>query len=127
MVKEGKKRKLVINGAKLEDAGKITAKTNADETSCDLGVAINNGFVKGMREFKQCVEREEIIFNVQVKPPKQSNQITFTSKCDFNATKASDPKSLSIILRFIHSVHVSVDMCRQYACKLHIGNTLEHS
>ena len=67
MVKEGKKRKLVINGAKLEDAGKITAKTNADETSCDLGVAINNGFVKGMREFKQCVEREEIIFNVQVK------------------------------------------------------------
>merc|ERR1719422_2191458 len=61
------KRKLVINGAKLEDAGKITAKTNADETSCDLGVAINNGFVKGMREFKQCVEREEIIFNVQVK------------------------------------------------------------
>merc|ERR1719461_1617979 len=49
--------------------GKITAKTNADETSCDLGVAINNGFVKGMREFKQCVEREEIIFNVQVKDP----------------------------------------------------------
>ena len=91
MVKEGKKRKLVINGAKLEDAGKITAKTNADETSCDLGVAINNGFVKGMREFKQCVEREEIIFNVQVKPPKQSNQIT--AKCNFNATRASDPKS----------------------------------
>ena len=26
----------------------------------------NNGFVKGMREFKQCVEREQIIFNVQV-------------------------------------------------------------
>jgi len=70
VVKEGKKRKLVINGAKLEDAGKITAKTNADETSCDLGVAINNGFVKGMREFKQCVEREEIIFNVQVKDEK---------------------------------------------------------
>ena len=38
VVKEGKKRKLVINGAKMEDAGKITAKTNADETSCDLGV-----------------------------------------------------------------------------------------
>ena len=76
MVKEGKKRKLVINGAKLEDAGKITAKTNADETSCDLGVAINNGFVKGMREFKQCVEREEIIFNVQVKAKTiQSNHL----------------------------------------------------
>ena len=31
--------------------------------------ADNNAFVKGMREFKQCVEREEIIFNVQVKDP----------------------------------------------------------
>jgi len=66
---DGKKKKLVIHGAKLEDAGKITAKTNADETSCDLGVKYNNGFVKGMREFKQCVEREAIIFNVQVKDP----------------------------------------------------------
>jgi len=75
VVKEGKKRKLVINGAKMEDAGKITAKTNADETSCDLGVKHNNGFVKGMREFKQCVEREEIIFNVQVKDP--SAPVTF--------------------------------------------------
>merc|ERR1712226_1285512 len=35
----------------------------------------NNGFVKGMREFKQCVEREEIIFNVQVKDP--SAPVTF--------------------------------------------------
>ena len=38
VVKEGKKRKLVINGVKLEDAGKITCKTNADEASADLGV-----------------------------------------------------------------------------------------
>ncbi len=29
----------------------------------------NNGFVKGMREFKQCVEREKIVFNVEVKDP----------------------------------------------------------
>jgi len=69
IVKEGKKRKLIINGAKLEDAGKITVKSNADEASADLGVKYNNGFVKGMREFKQCVERETIIFNVQVKDP----------------------------------------------------------
>ena len=38
IVKEGKKRKLVINGVKLEDAGNITAKTNADEASAPLGV-----------------------------------------------------------------------------------------
>ncbi|QQP35500.1 Uncharacterized protein FKW44_023747, partial [Caligus rogercresseyi] len=29
----------------------------------------NNGFKKGMREFKQCVERDSIIFNVEVKDP----------------------------------------------------------
>ena len=29
----------------------------------------HNGFKKGMRDFKQCVEREEIIFNVEVKDP----------------------------------------------------------
>ena len=38
IVKDGKKRKLIINGCKLEDAGKITCKTNADESSADLGV-----------------------------------------------------------------------------------------
>jgi len=67
IVKEGKKRKLVINGVKMEDAGQITAKTNADESTAPLNVKVNNQFVKGMREFKQCVEREQIIFNVQVK------------------------------------------------------------
>ena len=38
IVKEGKKRKLLINGVKMEDAGNITAKTNADESSAPLGV-----------------------------------------------------------------------------------------
>ena len=51
----------------MDDAGQITAKTNADESTAPLNVKVNNQFVKGMREFKQCVEREQIIFNVQVK------------------------------------------------------------
>ena len=38
MIKEGKKRKLVINGVKLEDAGNITCKTNADEASAPRNV-----------------------------------------------------------------------------------------
>ena len=29
----------------------------------------HNGFKKGMRDFKQCVEREEIVFNVELKDP----------------------------------------------------------
>lgn len=75
IVKEGKKRKLVINGVKKEDAGNITAKTNADASTAPLNVKTNNNFIKGMREFKQCVEREEIIFNVQVKDP--NSPVTF--------------------------------------------------
>jgi len=67
IVKEGKKRKLLINGAKLEDSGNIEVRSNADSSAAPLNVKTNNGFIKGMREFKQCVEREEIIFNVQVK------------------------------------------------------------
>lgn len=38
VIKEGKKRRLVINGVKLEDAGNITCRTNADEAGADLGV-----------------------------------------------------------------------------------------
>ena len=85
IVKEGKKRKLVINGCKMEDAGQITAKTNADESTAPLKVAINNQFIKGMREFKQCIEREEIIFNVQVKDPKAPVDFFINGKCSIGA------------------------------------------
>merc|ERR1719239_92464 len=47
----------------------ITAKTNSDEVSAPLEVKHHNGFKKGMRDFKQCVEREEIVFNVELKDP----------------------------------------------------------
>ena len=35
---EGKKRRLTINEAKMEDAGEVMAKTNVDNTSCTLRV-----------------------------------------------------------------------------------------
>jgi len=69
IISEGKKRKLIIKNCKLEDTAMITAKTVGDESSAPLEVKYNNGFKKGMRDFKQCVEREEIIFNVEVKDP----------------------------------------------------------
>merc|ERR1719447_1242807 len=69
IVSEGKKRKLIIKNCKLDDAGMITAKTNSDEVSAPLEVNYHNGFKKGTRDFKQCVEREQIIFNVEVKDP----------------------------------------------------------
>jgi len=69
IISEGKKRKLVIKNCKLEDSGMISAKTTGDEVSAPLEVKHHNGFKKGMRDFKQCVEREPIIFNVELKDP----------------------------------------------------------
>lgn len=70
IVVEGKKRKLIIKNCKKEDAGMISVKTSTgDERSAPLDVAYHNGFKKGMRDFKQCIERDAIIFNVEVKDP----------------------------------------------------------
>ena len=38
-------RKLVIDKVKMDDAGTITAKTNADETSCQFEVKRKNAYV----------------------------------------------------------------------------------
>jgi len=69
IISEGKKRKLIIKNCKIDDTAMITAKTVGDESSAPLDVNYHNGFKKGMRDFKQCVEREQIIFNVEVKDP----------------------------------------------------------
>ena len=37
-IEERDKRKMVINKDQMENAGKDTSKTNADETSCYLGI-----------------------------------------------------------------------------------------
>merc|ERR1719300_2319315 len=69
IVTQGKKRKLIIKDCKIDDTANITCKVPGDESSAPLNVAHHNGFKKGMRDFKQCVEREEIIFNVELKDP----------------------------------------------------------
>merc|ERR1712088_1024359 len=69
IVSEGKKRKLIIKDCKIDDTAGITVKVPGDESSAPLNVKHHNGFKKGMRDFKQCVEREEIVFNVELKDP----------------------------------------------------------
>jgi len=69
IVSEGKKRKLIIKDCKVDDTAGITVKVPGDESSAPLNVKHHNGFKKGMRDFKQCVEREEIVFNVELKDP----------------------------------------------------------
>lgn len=69
VVVDGKKRKLVIKDTHLEDAGEITCKTNKDSSSCQLDVKYANEFVKGLDQFVDVVEREQHVFNVEVKDP----------------------------------------------------------
>ncbi|XP_023324296.1 twitchin isoform X2 [Eurytemora carolleeae] len=69
IVVEGKKRKLVIKDAHLEDAGEITCATNRDSSSCSFQVKYANEFTKGLDQFIDVVEREEYVFNVEVKDP----------------------------------------------------------
>merc|ERR1712088_346358 len=70
IVGEGKKRKLIIKNCKKDDAGMISCKTaTGDVREAPLEVAYHNQFKKGMRDFKQCIEREPIVFNVEVKDP----------------------------------------------------------
>ena len=49
----------MINGAKLEDAGKITVKSNADQASADLGVKCKSRHV-----YKNS---QPLILNVSIK------------------------------------------------------------
>lgn len=67
IVIEGKKRKLVFKDTHSEDAGEINCKTNRDSSSCILKVAYANGFIKGLDQFVDVVEREQYVFNVEVK------------------------------------------------------------
>jgi len=69
IVVEGKKRKLIFKDTHLEDAGEITCKTNKDSSSCMLRVAHANMFIKGLDQFMDVVEREQCVFNVEVKDP----------------------------------------------------------
>ena len=63
VVKDGKKRKLVINGAKLDDAGKITAKTNADESTADLGVQCEYFVVESLSN-----SSNEMLYKEEIQP-----------------------------------------------------------
>jgi len=69
IVSDGKTRKLIFKDTHLEDAGEISVKTNKDSSSCQLKVAYANGFVKAMEQFVDVVEREQVVFPVEVKDP----------------------------------------------------------
>lgn len=65
MIKEGRKRKLVIKDAKVTDAGAYKCTTNADETNAEILINYMNRFNKKLKDTVM-VEREKLVLDVEL-------------------------------------------------------------
>ena len=65
IVKDGRKRKLVIKDAKVTDAGHFKCTTNADETNAEILINYMNRFNKKLKD-TVAVEREKLVLDVEL-------------------------------------------------------------
>ncbi|CAG9796113.1 unnamed protein product [Diatraea saccharalis] len=65
IVKEGRKRKIVIKDAKVTDAGNYKCVSNADETKCELIVNYSNRFNKKLKD-TEAIERDKVVLEVEL-------------------------------------------------------------
>lgn len=65
VVKDGRKRKLVIKDAKVTDAGHFKCTTNADETNAEILINYMNRFNKKLKD-TVAVEREKLVLDVEL-------------------------------------------------------------
>lgn len=65
IVKDGRKRKIVIKDAKVNDAGAYSCVSNADKTLADISVNYQNKFLKKLKD-TDMVEREKVTLEVEL-------------------------------------------------------------
>ncbi|KAG7296952.1 hypothetical protein JYU34_019859, partial [Plutella xylostella] len=65
IVKDGRKRKIVIKDAKVTDAGAYKCVSNADETACELIVNYSNRFNKKLKD-TEAIERDKVVLEVEL-------------------------------------------------------------
>ncbi|KAM3957310.1 projectin protein bent isoform 8-T9 [Aphomia sociella] len=65
IVKDGRKRKVVIKDAKVTDAGNFKCVSNADETACELIVNYSNRFNKKLKD-TEAIERDKVVLEVEL-------------------------------------------------------------
>ena len=65
IVKDGRKRKIVIKDAKVSDSGKFSCVTNADKTIADIAVNYQNKFLKKLKD-TDMIEREKVVLEVEL-------------------------------------------------------------
>lgn len=64
-VKDGRKRKLVINDAKVSDAGQYSCVSNADKTEAEIIINYQNKFNKKLKD-TVAVEREKLVLDIEL-------------------------------------------------------------
>nr|CAD7393168.1 unnamed protein product [Timema cristinae] len=65
IIKDGRKRKLVIKDCKVTDAGNFTCESNADKTECEIIIQYMNRFNKKLKD-TTVVEREKLVLDVEL-------------------------------------------------------------
>lgn len=64
-VKDGRKRKLVIKDAKVNDAGQYSCVSNADKTLADISVNYQNKFLKKLKD-ADLIERDRVVMEIEL-------------------------------------------------------------
>ncbi|KAH8384331.1 hypothetical protein KR093_001928, partial [Drosophila rubida] len=65
IIKDGRKRKLVIKDCKVTDAGQFKCTTNADKTDAEIIINYQNRFNKKLKD-TDAVEREKLVLDVEL-------------------------------------------------------------
>lgn len=65
IVKDGRKRKIIIKDAKVNDAGAYSCVSNADKTLADISVNYQNKFLKKLKD-TDMIEREKVVLEIEL-------------------------------------------------------------
>jgi hypothetical protein len=65
IINDGRKRKIIIKDAKVNDAGQYSCVSNADKTLADIVVNYQNKFLKKLKD-TDMVEREKVVIEVEL-------------------------------------------------------------
>ncbi|EDW50927.1 GM26811 [Drosophila sechellia] len=89
VVKDGRKRKLVIKDCKVTDAGQFKCTTNADTTESEIVINYQNRFNKKLKD-TEAVEREKLVLDIELQDQ--------TAPCDwkFNGEPIVPSESIEI-------------------------------
>lgn len=79
VIKDGRKRKLIINDAKLADGGQYACASNVEKTQADLIVKKQNKFNKSLTD-TVAIEREKLVLEIELEDDTAPAEWKFNGK-----------------------------------------------